>query len=141
MATLTSTTPATERSAGRRQLWAGLILALLSIVAVVVQIMVLKILVVPWHVPVLASLAALLVLLALAQRLTVTRIVALLLLTALAGFEWLFLVSHARLPDYAGPRAGQPFPAFATTLADGTPFTDRDLASSRTVMSFFRGRW
>jgi hypothetical protein len=49
----------------------------------------------------------------------------------------------SRLPAYTGPvQEGKPFPAFATTWADGRPFTDADLRQSQpTVLVFFRGRW
>ena len=48
-----------------------------------------------------------------------------------------------RLPAYAGPlEIGQPYPAFQTQRADGTPFTQADLRGDKgTVLVFFRGRW
>jgi peroxiredoxin len=48
-----------------------------------------------------------------------------------------------RLPPYTGPIAvRRPFPAFDARLADGTPFTQDDLAGNRhAVLVFFRGRW
>jgi hypothetical protein len=47
------------------------------------------------------------------------------------------------LPPYAGPLViGQPFPAFATTLSDGSTFTPESLRTGgATVMVFFRGKW
>jgi len=48
-----------------------------------------------------------------------------------------------KLPAYSGPLAvGQPFPAFTSSLADGTPFDQSKLASEQTTaLVFFRGRW
>ena len=64
------------------------------------------------------------------------------LVAAFAGFQWYFLVSLMKLPDYAGPaQAGKQFPAFAATLADGRPFTDADLRDGAARHGFFRGRW
>ena len=65
------------------------------------------------------------------------------MVAAFAGFQWYFLASLVKLPDYDGPvRAGRQLPAFSTTLADGRPFTDADFRDgSRRVMVFFRGRW
>ena len=65
-----------------------------------------------------------------------------LVVLALAGFQWTFLFL-VRLPEYTGPVAvGQPFPAFTTQRADGTSFTQRDLAGEQNnVLVFFRGRW
>ena len=49
---------------------------------------------------------------------------------------------YTRLPEYEGPLVGQPFPAFATVLADGTSFTKQQLPGDKdTVLVFFRGRW
>jgi peroxiredoxin len=46
------------------------------------------------------------------------------------------------LPPYTGPvKAGQPFPEFATTLADGSSFTQNDLKGEQnTALFFFNGR-
>ena len=78
-----------------------------------------------------------------AQRRTATRWVWLVLLLALAGFEWFFLGSMTKLPRYVGPaQAGHEVPAFQTTRADGRSFTDKDLADgTKSVLVFFRGRW
>src|SRR5262249_48318478 len=97
----------------------------------------------PWYLPALATLGALLMLVAVARRLTVVRVLGLVLVAGLAGLEWYFLVEQMRLPEYPGDvRAGSPFPAFRAALADGRPFTDADLREgSWRVMVFFRGRW
>jgi hypothetical protein len=142
MATAATTAAATDRAAGRGYFWAGIALAVLALGGSWVQLS-LRQLFVPWYMPALTTIGALLMLLALARRPTVTRTIGLVLLTALAGLEWFFLVSLARLPEYAGPaRAGSPVPAFQTTLAGGRTFTHQDLQDGKaTVMTFFRGRW
>jgi hypothetical protein len=96
----------------------------------------------PWYVPLLATLGALLVAASLWQTRTVWRLLALLLVVLLAGAEWAFLLA-TRLPPYTGPVAlGQPFPVFATVRADGTPFAQSDLQGSQnSVLVAFRGRW
>src|SRR6266705_4116944 len=79
----------------------------------------------------------------LARRRSITRIVALVLIVALAGFQWFFLIHVAKLPSYEGPaRAGLKMPAFQTALADGRTFSDKDLQDgTSSVLTFFRGRW
>jgi len=136
-----SLSAAPRRIHGRLFLLLGLGLAVLGVVAYVVQIS-LQRLVVPWYMPTLASLGVILVVMSLLERRTVWRVLALLAVGLLAGAEWAFL--HAvRLPPYTGPIAvGRPFPAFETRRADGTPFTQRDLAGDQNnVLVFFRGRW
>ena len=140
----TSTAPSgTAPAVGRGYLLAGLTLAVLAIALFIGQFAVLKRTGVPWYLPALTTVGALLVVLALAQRRSVTRVLALLVVAALAGLEWFFLASLTRLPEYAGPaQTGQPMPAFQTALADGTSFGDADLRDGKaTVMVFFRGRW
>src|SRR5262245_32232050 len=118
--------PAPNPAAGRGYLWLALVVFLLSLAAAVAQYS-LKHLVVPWYLPALTTLAVILVIASLARRCSVTRIIALVLLTALAAGEWFFLVSFSKLPTYQGPaQAGMRIPAFQTTLADGRTFTDRD---------------
>ena len=97
---------------------------------------------VPWYMPALASLGVVLVLMSLLERRTVFRSFALLAVVLLAAAECAFLYAM-RLPPYTGPIAvGRPFPAFETRRADGTPFTQRDLAGDQNnVLVFFRGRW
>jgi FtsH-binding integral membrane protein len=137
------TTDREQRQRGRTYLWAGIGLVLVSFALVVVQYSVLKRLVVPWYLPVLSTLGALLLVLSIAQRRSITRIVTLVLILALAGFEWYFLAWLSRLPAYQGPaQAGQEMPAFHTMLANGATFTDNDLRQGMpTVLTFFRGRW
>lgn len=96
----------------------------------------------PWYMPCLATVGAALVVASLWQARTVWRVLALLLTVLLAGAVWAFLFV-TRLPPYTGPvAAGKPFPAFTTTRANGTPFTDRDLVDgTSSLLVFFRGRW
>ena len=117
------------RGTGRGLLWAGLGLILLAIALVVVQYAVLKWLTPPWHVPILLTLGAVFLVLAVARRRTVVRIGLVLLAVALAGFQWFFMLSLSRLPSYEGPaQAGQPIPAFQTKFADGRQYvSSRDL--------------
>src|SRR5438874_7913496 len=119
-----------DRSRGRLLLLLGLGLAVLGVVAYVVQIS-LQRLMLPWYMPALALLGIVLVVMSLWQRRTVWRVLALLAVVLLAGAE--LAVLHAmRLPPYAGPIAvGRPFPAFEAKQADGTPFTQNDLTGDR----------
>src|SRR5262245_45245751 len=137
MATAMQTT--VERGAGRGFLWAGLGLVLLAFGMVAVQYGVLKWLKTPWHVPILFTLGAFFLMLAVARRRSVVRIALLVLVVALAGFEWFFMTSMSRLPSYEGPaRAGEPIPAFQTKFADGRAFTDKGLQDGKgSVLVFF----
>jgi hypothetical protein len=122
-------------------LWAGIVLAAAAIGLVVLQYR-LGILIVPWYVAVLTAGGAVLVTWSLTRRVGIVRIVVLVLLIALAGFESLALMS-GKLPKYAGPaEAGKALPPFRTTLADGSTFSDADLRDGQgRVLTFFRGRW
>jgi FtsH-binding integral membrane protein len=132
---------APQRFPGRLLLLLGLGLAVLGVVAYVVQIS-LQRLMAPWYMPILALLGVVLVVMSLLERRTVWRLFALLAVVLLAGAELAFLYA-LRLPQYTGPIAeGRPFPAFETRRADGTTITQRDLAGDRNnVLVFFRGRW
>lgn len=142
MATFSTTAPPTQRSPGRAWFWAGIGACLLGLAALPAQFG-MKYLAVPWYAPVLATLGALLLLLAVARRPGVVRVIALLLVAGFAGLQWYFLVTLTKLPAYEGQaQAGMSFPAFTSTFADGRPFTEADLRDgSRRVMVFFRGRW
>jgi hypothetical protein len=96
----------------------------------------------PWYVPAAALFGVALVIGSLWKRRTVWRVLALIVVVLLAGFEFMAL-NEMRLPLYAGPIAkGQPFPAFEVRRADGTPFTRNDLIGDQhQVLVFFRGRW
>src|SRR5690242_6445283 len=137
----TSPAPAPARSRGRLLLFLGLGIAALGLIGYAVQLSVQR-LTAPWYMPAAATLGVALVVVSLWQRRTVWRVLALLLVLLLAGGEWASLLA-LRAPAYAGPvAAGQPFPAFTTTRADGTPFTEGDLEGDQnTVLVSFRGRW
>lgn len=142
MATITSP-PATERSRGRGLLWMGIGITVLSMALFFAQFFLLRRAFVPWYLPALTTVAALAVVVSVGRRGTVVRIIALLLIAALAGLEWYFVAVISKLPSYTGPaQAGKAFPDFATTLADGRSFTHKDLQDGTpSVMTFFRGRW
>jgi hypothetical protein len=137
-----TTSPATQRPPGRGAFWAGIGVCLLGLALVFVQFG-LKLLFVPWYSPALASAGAGLLLLSVARRRSVPRILVLVLVTAFAGLQWYFLASMLKLPDHDGPaRAGKQLPPFRAAFADGRPFTEADLRDgSRRVLTFFRGRW
>jgi len=132
---------APRRYSGRLLLFLGLAVAVLGIAAYVVQIWAQR-LMAPWYVPAAATLGVVLLVASLLRRLTIWRVLALLLVTLLAAGEWVMLLGM-RLPAYAGPVAeGKPFPEFTTARADGSAFTQQDLAGGQnTVLVFFRGRW
>jgi hypothetical protein len=138
---MTSSPSPPRRFPGRLWLALGLGLAVLGIAAYAVQLSVHR-LSSPWYVPCAATVGAVFVALSLWRARTVWRVLALVLVALVAGAGWAFLLG-ARLPAYTGPvAAGQPFPAFATIRADGTPFTRSDLEGEQdTVLVFFRGRW
>jgi len=138
--TIPSSVPAT-RYPGRFFLALGLGLTILGMIGYAVQIWMQR-LTTPWYMPLLATLGAVFVVVALWQRRNLWRVLALVVVILLAGAEWAFLLAM-RLPDYTGPVAvGKAFPAFTTSRADGSPFTERDLSGSKNcAMVFFRGRW
>lgn len=138
MSTATAPCPGT----GRGYFWAGILLALAAFGLVVLQYR-LKHLVVPWQLPVVTTLGAVVLLVSVLRRRTVPRLVALVLVGALAGLEWYFLGAQTRIDPYTGPaQAGEEMPPFSTQLADGRSFTHLDLKDGRNhVVVFFRGRW
>ena len=100
------------------------------------------VLTVPWYVPIAGTAALLLMVRSLLLARTRWRVVGTVVLALLAGGEWYGLVWRSRLEPYDGPvKVGEPFPAFTTERADGTPFTQDDLKGGQnTAMVFFRGR-
>ena len=143
MQQLQTTSPPMFRSRGRWWLWLGVGLFLLGVVLNFVQILLLKLLVVPWYMPILATVGALCALVSIRKRPTWTRGIALVILAVLTAGEWYFLLSMSRLPEYKGPvQVERKIPEFTTTLADGRPFTEKDLQKGApTVLVFYRGRW
>lgn len=142
MATAQSTPTAAKTAPGRGFFWVGLGLFLLGLALPIGQ-MAMKILGVPWYSPALASVAAILLLIAVLRRRNVGRIVAFCLVSAFAGFQWYFLASMMRLPEYDGPaQVGKSLPPFSAVFADGKPFTEKSLADgTKRALIFFRGRW
>jgi hypothetical protein len=93
--------------------------------------------------PALATLGAILLLVAAVRRPGTARVLVLVLVVAFAGLQWFILAVRTKLPAYEGPaQAGKRLPAFRATLADGRPFTEAGLNDgTRRVLLFFRGRW
>jgi hypothetical protein len=130
-----------HRPRGRLFLLLGLGLTVLGVVAYIVQLSLGR-LMAPWYMPALGTLGVLLVVVSLWDKRTLWRVFALLAVGLLASAEWAILFAF-RLPAYTGPiTAGQPFPAFETSRADGTSFSQSNLAGDQnSVLVFFRGRW
>ena len=141
MTTVATTPSVVPRSRGRGYFWAGLGACLLGLAATVIQFS-LHIMKTPWYSPVLATVGAILLVVAVARRRSIPRVIGLVLVAAFAGLQWYLFGVLLKLPDYNGPAVGQPVPAFAATLADGRAFRDNDLRDgSRHVLVLFRGRW
>jgi hypothetical protein len=143
MMTSDATLPAVnERPSGRGLFWTAIGLCALGVLLVIVQFS-LKQLIVPWYVPALTTWGMVLMFRSMIRHRTIPRILCLAVIGLLAGFQWYALISLVKLPEYRGPaQAGQQLPAFQTTLADGTSFTEKSLQDGTpTVMTFFRGRW
>jgi hypothetical protein len=119
----------------------GLGLAFLGFAGYVLQLS-LRNLMAPWYLPIVTTLGALLLVVALWQARTVWRVLALVPVLLLAGGSWTLLLG-SRLPPYSGPVAlGKPFPAFETKRADGRTFSQSDLeGDQKHILVFFRGRW
>ena len=132
----------TARHAGRSLLLLGVLVAIAGPALMMLLTFAAKILITPWYAPVLGTLGVALIILALMRARSIWRWTALVIFTLLAGFGWWALFAM-RLPAYTGPvKEGQSFPAFATTLADGSALTQDDLQGDQnTVMVFFRGHW
>ena len=142
METIASPPKQISNSYGRLFVLLGLALGLAAPIAYVIQIRA-NILATPWYLPPIGTAGAILIFLGISRKRSIWRILGMILLAFLAVFEWAFLLKFSLLPAYAGPvAAGKPFPAFATSLADGTDFTQAQLqGDNNTVMVFFRGRW
>jgi len=121
----------------------GVLLVALGLAGVAIEFLILKHLAVPWYAPLMATAGVASMLIAVKQRPTAVRIIGVGFFCLFCLAEWSFLTWAIRLPAYTGPaHAGKPFPAFATTLADGKSLTERDLhGGTPSVVVFFRGRW
>src|SRR5438876_12419781 len=85
MTSVSTTASAQSRARGRGYLWAGIGLCLLGLAMNFVQFFVLKKFFVPWYGPAMATLGVLLLILAVARRRSVTRVIALVFVAAFAG--------------------------------------------------------
>ena len=139
---LNRTSAGTLRHPGRSLLLLGVFLALAGPVLMILLMFAAKILITPWYAPLLGTLGVALIVLALTRSRSIWRWAAVVIVTLFVAFQW-YVPLAMRLPAYTGNvKEGQPFPAFATTLADGSAFTQDDLKGDRsTVMVFFRGHW
>ena len=143
MANVQTETPAVSAPPRRRPLFlAGILIFLLGIGLYFIQLK-MRSFVVPWYVPILATVGVGLMVLSLRQRRGILRISTLILFVALCGFEWFFLLVATKTPAFTGPaQPGARLPIFAATLADGTSFTNADLEKGApSVLVFNRGRW
>ena len=120
----------------------GLLLFLAGPALYAVQIS-LKHLWMAWYMPLLASLGVVLMIASVWQRRSVLRGVALAFFALLCGGEWYLMLVASKTPAYTGPaQPGGKLPPFASMLADGTPFTNKDVENEiRSVLVFNRGRW
>jgi hypothetical protein len=132
----------TGRHPGRSLLLLGVFLAVAGPAVMILLMFAAKILITPWYAPLLGTLGVALIVLALTRSRSIWRWTAVVIFTVFVGFQWYVLLAM-RTPAYTGPvKDGEPFPAFATTLADGSAFTQDDLKGGQnTVMVFFRGHW
>ena len=139
---LNRTSADTFRHPGRSLLLLGVLVALAGPVLMILLVFAAKILITNWYGPLLGTLGVALIVLALMRSRSIWRWTALVIFTLFVGFQWWALLAM-RTPAYTGPvKDGQPFPSFATTLADGSTFTQADLQGDQnTVMVFFRGHW
>lgn len=123
----------------------GLLLFVLGPITYAVQCQLAYLYMTPWYLPALSSVGVALMIVSVWQRRGIVRSIALGVFTLLCGLQWLFFLVLARTPDYQGPaQVGSKVPTFAAILADGSPFTSRDLEADRggaTVLLFFRGHW
>ena len=127
---------------GRLWLFLGVLVALSGVAIYAIQLQ-MKILVTPWYAPILATIGTLLVVAALLRSRTVWRWAATGCFTLFAAAQWLMMLVALSAPAYTGTAvAGQPFPDFTTTLANGSAFSLEDFKGDQsTVLLFFRGRW
>lgn len=130
------------RRPGRSLLLLGVLVALAGPVINILLMFAAKILITPWYAPFLGTLGLALIIRSLMRSRSLWRWTAVVIFTLQLAFQCWVLFAM-RTPAYTGPvKGGQPFPPFATTLADGSSFTEADLKrDENTVMVFFRGHW
>src|SRR5947209_17078986 len=111
------------KPSGRATLWLAVVAAFLGPALYMAQLNAGR-LTVPWYLPGLGTVGFLLALSAFGRVRGFGRALLVGLLGLMACGEWFMIVKLSKLPPYSGPVAvGQPFPAFATTWADSSPFT------------------
>jgi hypothetical protein len=129
----------------RRRPWfiLGILLFVLGPALYVVQFKLGHLGMMPWYLPLLATVGVAVMVLSVAQRRGILRSVGLGLFALLCAAEWFLLLVGTKTPPYTGPaRPGEKLPAFAASFAGGSSFTDKDLeGGSRTALVFNRGRW
>jgi hypothetical protein len=119
----------TSRHRGRSLLLLGVFLALTGPVLVMLLTFAAKILITPWYAPLLGTLGVALIVLALMRSRSIWRWTTVVIVTLFVAFQWWVLFAM-RLPAYTGPvKDGEPFPTFATTLADGSTFKSSDFGT------------
>jgi hypothetical protein len=131
-----------KRSSGRLLFTIGLLLPVIAIAAYM-ALFSLNHLGTPWYVPILTTVAVAVIAGSIWVRRSWVRILSLVLIGLMAGFEWFFVLVATRLPPYAGPvTVGQPLPAFAVLRPDGSGFTDKDCRTGNPmVIDLYRGHW
>jgi hypothetical protein len=136
------TTVETRSHPGRLYLGLGVLLALAGVAIYYFQLGA-NVLITPWYMPTLATAGVVFIVLALVRSRSVWRWAAVVLCTLFAAAQWVMLLVVLAAPPYTGSvKAGQPFPEFTTTLADGSTFNqDRLKGDQNTVMVFYRGHW
>ena len=139
---LNRTSASTSRHPGRSLLLLGVLVVVGAYALNILLTLAAEIPIKIWYGPLLGTLGLALIILALKRSRSIWRWTAVVIFTLFVAFQWFALLAM-RLPAYTGPvKDGQPFPAFATTLADGSTFTQADLQGDKsTVMVFFRGHW
>jgi hypothetical protein len=142
MAEVMQAAPPKTRSGGRLYFWLGIGLSLLGPILNMI-LMQMGHLGLHWYALALSTVGVGLLLVAVIRRAGIARIVFLALFGLLCAFQWFVVVFISKLPAYDGPaRPGDKLPAFTTTLADGSSFTEKNLENGQpSVLVFFRGHW
>ena len=124
-------------------MWFGIVVTILGIVAYAALLMGAQLLHTPWYAPLLAVVGVGLSFIAARRKPGLWRYAALIFCCLMVVAELMFLFSFTRLPKYSGPAvAGQPFPEFATRLANNTVFSNSDFVGPKnTALIFYRGHW